>query len=72
MRLTSLLAIAELIYRIISDDHCTTRSTVLMTIVLAQEIVSGSKTPFHSILWITITFAVLYVSQVQKMALFTK
>ena len=67
-----LLATAELTYIIISDDHCTTISTVLMTIVVAQEVESGSILSFHSVLWITITFAVLHISQVEKMALFTK
>ena len=35
------IAIVELIYNIISDDFCTMRNTVLMTIAVAQEIVTG-------------------------------
>ena len=72
IRLTSVLAIAEVICIIISDDHCTMQSAVLMTIVVAQEVVSGSATSFHLVLWMNITFAALYVSQVQKMLLVTK
>ena len=41
----SLLAKAELIY-IISDHHCTMRSTVLITFFVAQEVVRGSTKSF--------------------------
>ena len=41
-----LSVIAELIYIIISDDHCTMRNTVSMKIVVAQEVVTVGKHVF--------------------------
>ena len=42
-----------------------------MNIVVAQEVVIGRTTSFHSVLWITITFAVVHIYQdVGKMSAF--
>ena len=47
----------------IGDDHSTMRNTVLIAIVEAQEVVTGSTASLHSVLWISFTFAALRISQ---------